>query len=225
MGVIKNLPLLDRPREKAIRYGLSSLSDSELLAIFIGGGYKENNAIEISTHLLSKYGGLKGLGDISIHELKKNKGVKNVRSLNIAALYEIQRRLLTKDLELNEEKIDSLYLYNKYKVRVLDFKQEYLFLIILNSRKRIIYETNLSIGSQDSVLLSWSDIYRELVAHNGKCYYLIHNHTNGDFTPSKEDIVATKLIAFNSQRVGIPLLDHLIIASNGYYSFKENEKN
>ena len=220
MSVIKNLPVLERPREKALRYGLSSLSDSELLAIFIGGGFKENNALVLSTHLLNKYGGLVGLGNIPISELKRNKGVKDVRSLNIAALYEIQRRVLLKNSEQNEENIDQEYLYNKYSVKIIDQKQECLFLIVLNSKKRIVYETTLSRGSTNSVLFSWTDINREIITHSGKYFYLIHNHTNDNPNPSKEDIIATNDISFKAERANTPLLDHLIISNHGYYSFK-----
>ena len=225
MGAIRNLPLLDRPREKALRYGVSKLSDIELLAIVIGSGYKDNSATEIATNLLTKYGGLSGLEEASITELKKNKGIKNVRALNIAVTFEFYKRLINKTSEQNEVIIDSEYLYNKYRHVINHATQEHLFLIILNCKKKIIYETVLSKGTSDSIQLFFEDIYRELVSHNGKYYYLVHNHTNGEHTPSKEDIMTTSILSYKSKRAKIPLLDHIIISSSGYYSFQKNEKN
>ena len=225
MGSIKNLPVLDRPREKALRYGLSSLSDAELLAIFIGSGYKDNSVTELATGLLSKYGGIRGLSECSISELKTNKGIKNVRSINLAAIFEINRRIITKKYEEDESIIDGEYLYNKYKHQIIDINQECIFLVMLNAKKKIIYESVLSIGSEDSVLFSFANIYRELVAHNAKYYYLIHNHTNGSFMPSENDLIITKFLRNESKNKKIPLLDHLIISRDGYYSFQKNEKN
>lgn len=224
MGVIRNLPTLDRPREKALRYGLSSLSDIELLAIILGSGYRDNSVMEISTQLISKYGGLNGLCSLPLVELKKNKGVKNVRALNIATIFEINRRIETKNIENSEEPIDEIYLYNKYKNIITGLKQESIFIIILNRNKHIIFEKNLSTGSEDSVLVSFHSIYRELLLHDGKYYYLIHNHTNGDHNPSKLDIKATKRLFIESDTMGIPLLDHIIISEKGYYSFTKMKK-
>lgn len=225
MGIIKNLPILDRPREKALRYGLSSLSDIELLAVILGGGYRDNSATELSASLLSKYGGLAGLSNVQINELKKNKGVKNVKALNVASVFEISRRLAMKNSEQNECMVDEEYLFNKYKSLIIDEKQEYLFLIVLNSKKHIVHEKTLSKGSEDSVLFSFTDIYREVINHNGKYYYLIHNHTNGNVQPSERDIIITRYVKNESKKAKIILLDHLIIAPDSYYSFQKNEKN
>ena len=115
MANIKELPEYDRPREKALRYGVNSLSDSELLSLLLNKGYRGSNILEISTSLLSKYGGLVGLLNIPISELKKNKGIKNVGSLKIALIGEFYKRVSEKKSYIPNIKIDSEYLYNKYK--------------------------------------------------------------------------------------------------------------
>ena len=224
MANIKNLPKLDRPREKALRYGINSLSDSELLALLLNNGYKGNNILEIATTLLSKYKGLVGLLNVPISELKKNKGIKDVGALKIALIGEFYKRIVEKNSVAESEIIDDKYLYNKYKSMFYQASQEYLVLIILNSRKRIIYETNVYKGQSDLIHIDFKDIYKELVKYDGKSFYLIHNHPGGDASPSEEDKKTTLDLISQSRRMKVKLLDHLIIGDECYYSFKKMKK-
>ena len=224
MGTIKELPKTDRPREKALRYGINTLSDSELVALLLNKGYKDNNIIELSTSLLSKYGGIVGLLNIPISELKKNKGIKDVGALKIALIGEFYKRICEKNISINDVIIDEEYLCNKYKPTFYLSSQEYLILVIVNRRKRIIYETNIYKGQSDSIRIDFKDIYKELAKYDGKYFYLIHNHPSGDCSPSEDDIDATLDIASESKRMKVKLLDHLIIGDDCYYSFKKMKK-
>ena len=223
MGLIKDLPPLDRPREKALRYGIECLSDIELIALLLGSGFKGSNIIEISTALINKYGGLIKLSEVPFSELKKNKGIKKVRSINLTAVFELHKRLNAKTSEQNEELIDSEYLYNKYRY-LLSSKQETLMLIILSSKKKLIFETVLCRGGANSIIYSYDDIYRHMISYGGKYFYLIHNHPNGDASPSEEDLISTSVIDLRSKREKRPLIDHIIIGSNEYYSFRQKKK-
>ncbi len=224
MAKLKTLPKLDRPREKALRYGISSLSDSELLALLLNSGYKGNNILEISTSLLTKYGGIVGLLNIPIMELKKNKGIKDVGALKIALIGEFYKRIVVKFNIIDNEIIDDEYLYNKYKSMFYLATQEHLMLVILNNRKRIIYETNIYKGQSDSIQIDFKDIYKELAKYDGKNFYLIHNHPNGDCSPSEEDIQTTLELLSQCRRMKVKMLDHLIIGDGSYYSFKKMKK-
>lgn len=224
MANIKTLPKLDRPREKALRYGITSLSDSELLAVLLNNGYKGNNILEISTSLLSKYGGIVGLLNIPIIELKKNKGIKDVGALKISLIGEFYRRIEEKNNITENEIIDDKYLYNKYKSRFFLSNQEYLLLVILNRRKRIIYETTIYKGQADSIRIDFKDIYKELAKYDGKNFYLIHNHPSGDCSPSEEDINSTLDIISQCHKMRVKLLDHIIIGDGCYYSFRKMKK-
>lgn len=224
MANIKELPIFDRPREKALRYGINSLSDSELLSLLLNKGYRGFNILEMSTTLLSKYGGLVGLLNVPISELKKNKGIKNVGALKIAIIGEFYKRVSEKKNSIQDVKIDSTYLYNKYKDRFCNAAQEFMILIILNRKKAIIYETILYKGSRSFLKYSFADIYKELAKFDGYSFYLIHNHPSGDCSPSEEDILSTLEIKEESRRSHIHLIDHLIIGDNCYYSFRKNEK-
>lgn len=224
MAVVKDLPTFERPREKAHRYGLEILSDYELLAILLSKGYAGANAIEISTTLLNKYGGLRNLSEVSIAELKKNKGIKDAKSLIISTVFEIYRRLITKTVQEEECLANEDYLVKKYHSSLSRLTQEQFILVLLNYKHEIIYETILYKGTENMVNVSFNDIQRIIFTHNAKSYYLIHNHVSGDSEPSNYDVIATDNIAFKSNNIGIKLVDHLIIAQNDYYSFSKKKK-
>ena len=224
MGIIKSLPILDRPREKAIRYGLDNLSDIELLAVLIGNGYKGENVIELSTHLISKYAGLENLSNIQFSELKKNKGIKNTKALILAAVFEMHRRLSIKKLEAIDSIIDAEYLYNKYLPLIGESGQEQMVVVVLSRNKRIIHESILFKGDEKSIYYSFDKIADLVRSYGGKYYYLIHNHPSGDFDPSQQDKIGTQYLLMKSKKAGITLLDHIIISENGYYSFQKMKK-
>ena len=224
MGNIKTLPELDRPREKALRYGLSVLSDVELLTILISHGYKGRSALEIASTLLSDHGGLYNLSKIPLSQLKKSKGIKDAKALNLAAIFELHNRLSIKNLEESERVTSSQYLYEKYKDKLLSTHQENLVLIILDRYRKIKHEKTLYVGTENNIIFSYKDIWREMLNFNGKYFYLVHNHPNGKSKPSKEDIIFTSEIFLQSKKLSFPMIDHIIIGEDGYYSFTENKK-
>ena len=224
MAVVKNLPILERPREKAHRYGLDTLSDIELLAILLSKGYAGANAIEISSTLLNKYGGLKSLSEVSIAELKKNKGIKDAKSLILGSIFEIHRRLIIKNLQEENLPDNEEYLVKKYHPSLSRLNQEQFVIILLNQRHQIIYESVLYQGCENMINVSFNDIQRIIFTHNAKSYILIHNHVSGDSEPSDYDVIATDNIAYKSNNIGVKLVDHLIIAQNDYYSFSKKKK-
>lgn len=221
MGKIEELPVLDRPREKALRYGLDKLSDTELLAIIIGSGYQGENVLGISENILSTYHGLLGLSHIPLLDLTKIKGIKHNRAIEIGAIFEIHKRLLIKEYEQEENEVDDEILYKKYHQILKGEKQEVLVLIIVNKRHRITYETTLYKGTENDVIFSFKDMWRELIIHQAYAFYLIHNHPNQEACPSLKDKIYTDEIFRECENIKIPMLDHIIIGENGYFSFKK----
>ena len=141
MGTIQELPTLDRPRERALRYGLSSLSDTELLSLLISKGYQGNNALELASDLINNFNGLSNLSKASIPELKKIKGIKDVKAINLLAIFEIHNRLLIKEVEANQNVATIEYLVEKYRTNLVSSHQENLILIILNKNHKIYERT------------------------------------------------------------------------------------
>ncbi len=223
-STIKNLPKLDRPREKALRYGVSKLSDAELLAVLIAKGYKGVSALELATTLICKFNGLHNLSKVTNKELEKIKGLKEAKSLNLTVAFEIHNRLLIKAQEEEEQVATSEYLYNKYKDQLLRSNQENLILIMLNSKGKIIHEKVMYIGTENNIIFSYHDIWRELLNYHAKSFYLIHSHPGNSSEPSYRDKVFTSELFIESNRINIPMVDHLIIGENGYYSFHKLKK-
>ncbi len=221
MAIIKELPTLDRPREKALRYGVNTLSDAELLAILISKGYQGKSALEVSNELLSEFKGLTMLSKVPFGDLMSLKGIKEAKAITLAVIFELHNRLSLKEKENEEIEVSSEYLYNKYKVKLSSSTQENLILIILNSRRNIIREKTLYIGTENNMFFSYKDVWREMFSNQGKYFYLIHNHPGKSSSPSKEDIVFTSELFLESKRLKIPMIDHLIIGDDGYYSFQE----
>ena len=224
MAILKNLPILDRPREKAARYGIDTLSDVELLSIVLANGYQGSNALEISSTLINKYGGLQKLSEVSFKELKKNKGIKDAKSLLLSAMFEIHFRLLNKANENDEILITDDYLAKKYSSIMSRSNQEILAIVLLNSRNKIIFEKILYRGSKNMISISFDDIRSLLERFEAKSYYLIHNHVEGDCQPSEQDLIVTNNIILQSKKLNIKLIDHLIISKNEYYSFSKMKK-
>lgn len=224
MGTIKELPTLERPREKAIRYGVETLSDIELLTLLISKGYKGYSAFDIAVNCIKEFNGLYGLSKASIFEIEKIKGIKDAKALNLISIFELHKRLLMKEKEQEEIVPDSEYLYNKYKHKLLSSHQENLILIVLDSRRKILHEKTLYVGTENNVIYSYKDIWREMLNYHGKYFYLIHNHPGHSSSPSKEDIIFTSELVIQSERLKTPMIDHLIIGENGYYSFQNMKK-
>ncbi|MCR4911811.1 MAG: DNA repair protein RadC [Bacilli bacterium] len=225
MSIIKELPELDRPREKALRYGVSTLTDTELLSIVLGSGYHGENVREISNNIIEHYQGLLGLSKTDYYDLIKFKGVKQSKALILSSIFEIHKRISIKEQQNEEEIVNSYNLYKKYYPIVKDDTQEIIILVILNRRKRIVFETTLYKGTENDVIFSYKEIYRYLTIHRAHSFYLIHTHPNKESKPSRKDIVFTIELFRRGEQMQIPMEDHIIIGDDGYYSFKESKKN
>ena len=221
---IKDLPKQSRPREKAIIYGIETLSDEELLAIIIGSGVKNKSAIEIADSLLKTYANLFCLSKAKLVSLKSEFGLSKISALKLEATFEFHRRLLTSKYQ-DLSKITSLEnIYGRYK-NLEDHEQELLVILMLDRYSQILKEKVLYIGTENDVSFNIKEIIIELLQTNTKKFVLVHNHPNGEKTPSEEDILSTSLIAEKARSLNIKLIDHVIIYKGGYYSFKENMQN
>lgn len=223
MGNIKKLPPLDRPREKALRFGLENLSDQELIAILISSGTKNNSAIDIASHLLSEKGGLFNLSIANYNELIKYKGISKVNALKIISAFELGRRNTAKSVEIEEGKADKDYLIKKYSPQFQKFEQETLLVISLNKKRRIIKETFLYRGTSEETSVSIKEILKELISAGAYSFFLVHNHPNMESKPSYFDIALTTTLIKETKKLGINLLDHIIISKTDTFSFKESK--
>ena len=225
MAKIQDLSILEKPREKAERFGIENLNDQELLAIIINSGTVGHSSLDIARDILDEAHSLNGLLNKPYQYFQTFKGLNKVNSLKLVAVVEVARRIsqFQRLVYESESEITSDSLYHRYSLSLALETQENLVIVILNKNKQIIFERTLFKGSDENLSISTRDILRLLTLHNGYYFYLIHNHPHHSFYPSDSDITFTKMIKEKSERLGVKLLDHIIISENGYYSFLHQE--
>ncbi len=217
---IKALPPDDRPREKLMKNKPEALSDSELLAIILGTGNKNENVINVASKLFSKYN-VKFLSRLSTGTLKNEFGIGNAKACQIVACFELGRRL-AKFKEDKKRPIKNARDIAKIFIPEMgSLKKEHFKGIYLNSRKKVIKEETIFIGSLNESVIHPREIFKIALNENAAALILIHNHPSGDPEPSIQDIEITKELVKSGDILGIPVLDHIIIGNNKYVSLRE----
>ena len=226
MGKISQLPVLDRPREKAYKYGVSSLSDYELLAIIISSGCKDKSALEISMDLILSFNGINNLFNTSFDKLIKCEGISKVKALTILVIKELfvrfsQSRLLTDD---NIKLSSANDVYNYSILKYYDLNAEKVVVYYLNNKNIIIFEQVLSIGDETSSIVNNKLICKTAIEKYAKKVILSHNHPSGNSSPSLDDIASFISLKKALEIINVKLLDHVILGKNEYYSILDERK-
>lgn len=220
---MKNIPAQERPYEKCLKRGVSSLSDSELLAVLLRTGTKGENVIELANRILYQKGreGLLGLHQFSIEELRKMKGIGTVKAVQIVCISELTKRLAKAKAEktLSFTSPDTIAQY--YMEDLRHETQEHMKMLMLDSKANLIGDKDVFKGTVNASLITPRELFIEALQKNAVSIIIMHNHPSGDPTPSREDLFATKRILEAGNLIGIELLDHIIIGNNCYISFRE----
>jgi len=218
--LIKDLPKIERPREKLVSKGPENLKDEELLAILLGTGMKAKSALEIAKQLLRKCS-KKRLLQMKYEGLSKIKGIGPAKACIILASQELVKR----SLKIQDETlpiIKSTKDVVAQAVYLRDKTREHLMTIYLNARNEMVWKKQSTfIGTLNASLIHPREIFQEALLHNAASVILVHNHPSGDPEPSEDDIEITKRIQEAGKIMGIDVLDHIIIAKKQVYSFKE----
>ena len=216
MPKIKDIPQVDRPREKFLQKGPDSLSKSDLLAILLGSGIKGKNVQKLSQQIIKKFGN--NFLNISIDDLLKISGIGQAKALQIISAISLVKRFY-EDKESNEIIIKNSKDILSLTYNLRDKKKEYLVCLYLNARNILIKKEIISVGLLDKSLLHPREIFQPAVELNAACIILVHNHPSGNPNPSEKDIKIVKRITDASDLMGIPVIDFIITASKGSYSF------
>jgi len=217
MAKIKDLPKIDRPREKLEKYGPEKLSNSELLAILLGSGQKGINVVELSKRILSKFSA-DGLAKANVKELKNTFGLGSAKACEIIACFELGRRFLQ-----NKQAVLVLSpkdVWDQLK-DIRDNKKEHFVIFFLDARNQEIKREIISIGSLNANLVHPREVFEPAVRYLAAQIIVAHNHPSGNTDPSEEDLTITKRLAAAGKILGIDIIDHIIVAKNGFMSFKE----
>jgi len=218
---IKELPINDRPIERLINNGSNVLSNDELLAILLKTGTKEMSAKELGTLILKKIN-INELKNITFEELINIKGIGNKKAAVIMAAIELSKRMNQKVVNIRNKISDPLNIYNHYKEILKDKKQEHFYAIYLDIKNKIIKDKLLFIGTINYSMVHPREIFKEAYLIGAISIIIVHNHPSGEVLPSKNDIETTKQLDAVGKLMGIPIIDHIIIGENKYYSFCEN---
>ena len=221
--MVRDLPQEERPREKLIQRGAAALSDTELLAILLRTGTSSVSVLHLAEEVLAKYKdkGLVYIMNISPQEIATVHGVGLAKAATIVAAVELGRRLSAKAAQ-KLEKIEGPEDVAHYASPLLRFEQKEHFLVmLLDVRNRVLAMPTVSIGSLTASVAHPREIFREAIRYSAANMILIHNHPSGDPTPSREDVQITKQMMKAGEIMGIPVLDHVIIAGDGFLSLKE----
>jgi len=220
---IKQLSVEDRPREKMIQKGLSSLSEAELLAILLGSGSTKESAVELAKRIMVAYGNnLNQLGKAGISELKNSfHGVGEAKAVTIVASMELgRRRLLQESLEMPTIK-SSNDAYQLLSPMMGDLPHEEFWIVMLNRANKIITRYNVSKGGLTGTVIDVRLILKKALEVYAASMIISHNHPSGNLSPSDADIKITKKIKEAGLIMDIPVLDHIIVTDNGYFSFAD----
>ena len=221
---IKKIPINDRPRERLINFGASSLSNEELLSILLNSGTKNISVKNLASIILSKTNNLKDLDKLSYHDLINIKGVGSAKASIILSFLELSKRINMEENKINNIKLnDPSKVFDYFKYRI-NKDQEEFYCIYLDAKKKVISYKLLFVGTVNHSMVHPRDIFKEAYKLNAAFIICVHNHPSGDVYPSLDDINATKRILEIGNLMGIKLIDHIIISENNYYSFLENGK-
>lgn len=217
---IKSWALEDRPREKLLDKGRHLLSEAELIAILIGSGSRNETAVELSKRILVNVDhNLNELGKLSVPELMKFKGIGEAKAISIVAALELGRRRKEMELPKRDKITSSKDVFDIMQPHVLDIPHEEFWLLMLNRANLLVKKELISKGGVAGTVVDAKIVFKTAVNNYASSIIVCHNHPSGNTRPSDADIRLTKTLQEAGKIMEIPLLDHLILTENNYYSF------
>lgn len=213
----------DRPREKLLLRGTRALSDSELIAILLRSGNQNLSAVQLAKVILSKADNkLANLSRMSPQELMQTKGVGEAKALSLIAALELGRR---RKLEIKDEIVTiktSRDAFNQLQPLIGDNDYEEFWILILNRRNQLIRKEQISEGGTSGTVVDAKRVFKKALDFKASSIILAHNHPSGSTSPSHEDKKITKRLIEAGNILDIPVLDHVIITSDEYFSFADD---
>ena len=217
---IEDMPTETRPREKALEYGIHTLSDRELLALFIRTGTRKKSSLEIADEVIKLSGGLSVFAKLSKEALMTIPGIKEAKAIELMATVEMGKRIIKpsklEEIFVNEPK--NLISWLNYEI---GFElQEHFLVVYMNNQNRILSHEVLFKGTIDRSIVHPRDIFREAVSLSATRIILVHNHPGQTMQASSADIEVTEIIVKGGKLVGVEVLDHLIVSHGEYISLR-----
>lgn len=217
---VKEMQPDEQPREKLTNHGGESLSDAELLAILLRTGSPKMNVIQMAQALLDHFGGLRHLARKGWQDMQAIPGMGKVKSLTLEAVFELSRRIevarLGDQIQITSPQDAVAYFGPKLR----DLTKEVFIVAFLNNAKIVMGYKKISSGGSTATIVDPAEVMRQAVMNEANSILLLHNHPSGNQKESRADIQLTKRITKAGKLLGIPVNDHIIIAGDGYTSFR-----
>ncbi|WP_017257439.1 RadC family protein [Pedobacter arcticus] len=212
----------DRPREKLLALGRRSLSDAELIAILIGSGSTTESAVDLSKRILHTYqNNLASIAKLSVQELCKFKGIGEAKAISIIAGLELGRRRKETETVITDKITCSKDGFNILAPYFSDLLHEEFWILLLNRTNKVMNKILISKGGISGTVVDSKIIFKAALEHNAVNLVLAHNHPSGNLKPSQQDLSLTKKLAAAGELLDIKILDHLVFAGKGYFSFAD----
>lgn len=219
---IKEMPADERPREKAMMYGVSTLSTAELLGLLIGTGNDEETAVGLMKKVLASCGdSIAELARLSLDDLYQFKGIGPAKAFAIQAVCELWKRRSTDELPEKARILSSRALFDYFHPRLCDLPVEQCYVLLLNNMNRVIDHVLVGSGGLTATVVDVRLVMREALLKRATAIAVCHNHPSGSTKPSREDDRLTANLADACKVMNIRLLDHIIIADTCYYSYND----
>jgi DNA repair protein RadC len=212
----------DRPREKFLLKGKAALSDSELLAILIGSGTRNESAVQLCQRILAAANNnLNQLGKLSIKQLMEFKGIGEAKAIAIAAALELGRRRRSEDAVEWDKITSSKAVFNIMQPIIGELLHEEFWVLFLNNSNKVIHKAQLSKGGITGTIVDTRIIFKTALEYNAISLILTHNHPSGKLLASDSDKDITRKLQLAGKQMDIMILDHVIITESSYYSFAD----
>jgi DNA repair protein RadC len=216
---INHWPADERPREKLLEKGAASLSDAELLAIFLRTGVTGKSAVDLARHLLSEFGGLRPLLTAGQHEFCRHLGLGSAKFAQLQAVLEMAQRHLEAELKRGEGLTSPEAAGRYLKMQLRDLPHEVFALLLLDNQHRVLHFETLFRGTLDGASVYPREVVKLVLAHNAAAVILAHNHPSGIAEPSGSDEQITRRLKEALALVEVRVLDHLLIGDGEPVSF------
>ena len=218
---IRDLPRVERPRERLREHGPTYLNNAELLAILLRTGSKAENVVALATRLLSEKGGLAGLARSGFRELGQVHGMGEAKTAQVMAALELGKRLAALGPEERPVIRSPSDVSNLLAPEMALLPQESLRVLLLNTRNQVLAVSEVYRGNVSSAVLRTAEVFRSAVREGCPSILVVHNHPSGDPTPSSDDVRVTGQLVEAGRLLDIEVLDHVVVAQGGFVSLKD----
>lgn len=215
------LDFSSRPRERLERAGAASLADEELMALVFRTGGVAEDAVGLARACLLRCGGLRGVSQTSAQGLQDQPGLGPAKAASLQAAFELGRRVAAVALQQGQPISSPLDVHRAFLPWIREQKRESFQVLLLDARHRLLSLRMVSLGTLTASLVHPREVFRPAIREAAAAVVVLHNHPSGDPRPSAEDREVTRRLLAAGELLGIQLLDHVIVAEGGYFSFRE----